>query len=578
MIFARAQDIERYSANGWWGRETLDQIFRENALHNPGGVAVVDAPNRATFAHGTQQRLSYAQLDEAVAAFAARLLTLGLRRDDVVASQLPNIVESIVVLLACARLGLVVSPLLVQFDLHELRDVLEQLRPKLFITVTGFKQRKLAQTAAIACVEYGCLLAVLDDGSTPSDWMNCRPGDKESVRRHGDDLEVEANDIFTVCWTSGTEGKPKGVMRSHNNWMWTGRAMLYGYGEALRKGDVILNASPLVNMAAIGGSFMSWLLCSGTLVLHHPLDMALALRQIRDEHVRVTFMPPAFFVSLLNDPEMLSCADLTCLRAMGTGSTSIPAWAIERMEREFGVEVVNFFGANEGTSLFSSSRQIIDPTQRASFFPRFGWPDYQWPTFPLAEQIESRLVDPETGVEIEKPGHPGELRMRSPGIFPGYFRDEQRTREAFDDQGFFRTGDLFEIAGEGEQRRYLRFVGRSKDIIVRGGLKIAPMELDEILSRHPLLKEAAAFGYADERLGEKVGIAAVPADGRQVTLQDIVTFLKEERLSVYKLPERLLLVEKLPRNALQKILRQQLSSLADERACRANQDRQQLSS
>jgi non-ribosomal peptide synthetase component E (peptide arylation enzyme) len=353
-------------------------------------------------------------------------------------------------------------------------------------------------------------------------------------------------------------------MRSHNNWLWNGRCLFEGF--ELRRGDAILNIRPLVNMAAIGGSFMSWLLTGGRLVLHHPLDIRLALEQIRTEGVNLAYMPPTFFMSLLADASLASRADLSSLRVLGTGSAALSAQAIERMERDYGIEIVNVFGSNEGVGMLSRRQEIPDPAYRASFFPRCGRREVEWPNLAVYMQQESRLVDPATNEEITEPGVAGELRMRSPGIFPGYIGEEELNKKAFDDQGFYCSGDLFEIAGEGALKKYYKFVGRLKDIIVRGGIKIAPAELDELISGHPLLKDAAFFGYADDRLGEKVGVAVVPKAGSPISLADVIGFMKEKHVAVYKLPERLLVLDELPRNAMLKVVRRRLTEIAGARA------------
>jgi acyl-CoA synthetase (AMP-forming)/AMP-acid ligase II len=561
VIAHDAAVVAEYRANGWWGDATVDDLFAAIVAAHPGRLALVDAPNRVDFTNGEPARLTYSELDRAVSAVAGRMALAGVGYDDVVVYQLPNTVEAVIMLLACARIGVICSPVLPQFDENELRPILATLKPRLFVTVSRYRRRDLSEAVQAVCDGTDCTVVVLDQPAH-ADWLSPAAGGAEALARVQAAGRPSADDVFTVCWTSGTEGEPKGAMRSHNNWRWTGRIMVET--ALLQPGDVILNSRPLVNMAAIGGSVMSWLMCAGTLVMHPPLDIPLALRQIRDERVQATFMPPAFFLSLLNDPELAAGSDISSLRVMGTGSATIPSWAIERMETDHGVEIVNFFGANEGTSLLSSPREMPDASHRGSYFPRLGSRGFDWPSVPLAPQIQARLIDLSTGEEIDEPGRPGELRMRSPSIFAGYFGRADLTRNAFDADGYLRTGDLFEIAGEGELGRYYRYVGRSKDIIVRGGLKIAPAELDELLSRHPLLKEAAAFGFEDARLGEKVGVAAVPRQPGTVSLQDIIQYLRDQKVAVFKLPERLMLLDALPRNAMQKVLRRELSRQANE--------------
>ncbi|MBX3477732.1 MAG: acyl--CoA ligase [Brevundimonas sp.] len=559
MIVHDAARAEAFHAKGWWFEETINDLFRASVRRNPEGLALADAPNREDFTTGSPRRLTYAQTDAAVSALAGRMAARGVGKDDVVAAQLPNIVESVLVLLACARLGAVYSPLLPQFDENELKPILANLRPRLFLTVSRFKKRDLSE-APIRLSEGGdCQVVVLDRLDDPDAWW---APDAESETALAEALaqgRACADDVFTVCWTSGTEGEPKGAMRTHNNWRWTGQIMIDSAG--MRPDDVILNTRPLVNMAAIGGSVMPWVMGGGALILHSPMDVGLVIQQIRDEAVNVTFMPPAFFISLLQDEALRASADLSSLRVMGTGSAAIPGWVIGRMETEFGVQIINFFGSNEGMSLLSSPADTPNPEHRGAYFPRLGDPRFDWPALPQSVQITGRLVDVDSGETIDEPGRPGELRMSSPSIFGGYHGRSDLTAAAFDADGFLKTGDLFEIAGQGELARYYRFVGRCKDIIVRGGLKIAPAELDELLSQHPGIKEAATYAIADPRLGEKVAVAVAPHVPGSVSLADIIQFLKDRRVAVFKLPEHMIELDTLPRNALQKVMRRELSQL-----------------
>ena len=171
--------------------------------------------------------------------------------------------------------------------------------------------------------------------------------------------------------------------------------------------------------------------------------------------------------------------------------------------------------------------------------------------------MSTRLVDPDTGLDIDTPGTPGELRVRGPAIFPGYFRAPDMTARAFDSQGYYRTGDLFEIAGE--RRELYRFVGRLKDIIVRGGFNISSEELEALLLAHPKVREAAIVGYPDDNLGERVCAVVVPQAGATLELPELVAFLRtEKKVASYKLPEKLLLLDALPRNPVGKVLKRDL--------------------
>ncbi|MBN9527083.1 MAG: acyl--CoA ligase [Alphaproteobacteria bacterium] len=542
MVPFDAATVAAYRAQGLWRDQTLHDVFAANAAANPGRLALVDAPNRAAFAHGEPRRFDYAGLAALVDRLAAVLLGQGLARDDVMLVQMPNIHELIVLYLAAARLGVVVSPVPVQYRHGELGQIVETLRPKAFCTTARFAGLFLDH------VPFSGRVLVFGPGApTGAVCLDEATGDPvllDAAPRPG------ADDIVTICWTSGTEGRPKGVPKTHNNWMSSGRGL--PRAARLQPGDVILVPFPVINAASIGGLFTPWLGTGGTLVLHHPFDIDVYLGQIRDEGVHYTIAAPALLTAILQKGG--DGGRLGRLRVLGTGSAPPDPWMMRRFEERFGIPVINFFGSNEGILLCADADMIPDPETRARLFPRVG--DDSWPGH--GETVNGgaiRLVDAETGERVTTPGRVAEMRINGPSLLPGYYRPDGFERSGFDDDGFFRTGDLFEITADGG---HIRFVGRSKDLIVRGGMKIAPAELDALLSSHPKMREAAVASFADERLGERVCAFVVPKAGEQVTLDDLCAFLEEKGLARFKWPEKLVVMEALPRNALAKLVRSQL--------------------
>jgi acyl-CoA synthetase (AMP-forming)/AMP-acid ligase II len=300
----------------------------------------------------------------------------------------------------------------------------------------------------------------------------------------------------------------------------------------------------------------AWMWRRGVMVLHQPFDLPVFLKQIADEKINYTIAPPAILNMLLKNEALRASADLTSVRAIGSGSAPLSPWMIEGFLNDHKIEVCNMFGSNEGASLFSGPSQVPDPTDRSRYFPRMGVAGVFWPG-ETAAMIRTRLVDPDTNLEVTTVGQAGELRIAGAATFCGYYKSPQINAEAFDEQGFFKTGDLFEIAGEGAHPRYYRFVGRCKDIIVRGGVNISPAEIDDLLAGWPAVREAAVVGVPDDILGERMCVAVVPVDVAP-TLDDAKAWLKQSGLAVFKLPERLVVLEALPRNAMNKVVRSQL--------------------
>jgi acyl-CoA synthetase (AMP-forming)/AMP-acid ligase II len=559
----REELIREYRGRGWWSDLRITDLFDQAVGSAPAQLAVLDPPNRASLVDGAALRLSFTELADLVDGYALRLHQLGLGRDDMLITQLPNIVEYPALYLAALRLGIVVSPVPMQYRRHELEQIVDLTGARAALTVRTLKGAEhaagLVQLGADRGVQVLCLGADAPPGSTPFTPAPLSDETRAALQAHVAGLGISADDIATVCWTSGTEGLPKGVPRSHNHWIAISYAHLRGAG--IRHGERLLNPFPLINMAAIGGCFMSWLHSAGTLVLHHPLDLAVYLRQIVEERPQYAIAPPALLNMLLKDEKLLAGVDLSCLRCIGSGSAPLDPEMIRGFQQRFGIEVVNVFGSNEGVSLLSNAANAADPVQRARLFPRYGRAEIEWSP-PAPAQIQTRIVDPDTAAEILVTGQPGEMQIRGPTVFDGYFRAPAITAQSFTADGWFRTGDLFELAGDDDPPRFYRFVGRLKQIIVRGGVKIAPEELDTALSQMPEVLEGAVAAYPDPIMGERICAFVVPRPGATPTLDSVRAHFEGQGFAIFKHPERLEFLEQLPRNSVGKVLRADLARLA----------------
>lgn len=553
MILASKAEIAAHTAAGWWGTETVNARFRANAAATPDRLAVADPPNREEIDGTAPKRLTYRELQDLSDAIATGFLDAGLQKGDVVAVQLPNTADLVAVYFAAWRLGLIVTPFPVQWRAHELGDVLNFVGAKAAVTARAIRGHDHGAMFSELKSKCPALANVFIAGETA--WPAA------DAKRLDTLPQADANEAATICWTSGTEARPKGVPRSHNHWMIAGIAC--ADAAQLQPGDAVLNPFPLVNMAAIGGCFMPWLLTGGTLVQHHPFDLPVFLRQLVGEKIAYTVAPPAVLTLLLKEEKLMASLDFSHVRSIGSGSAPLSPWMVKTWQEQYGLPIVNIFGSNEGTCLISGAGDVPDPEERAQFFPRFGVKGLQWPA-KIAGAVETKLIDLQTGEEIAEPGKPGELLIKGATLFAGYFRagDGGGPADAIDKDGFFRTGDVFEIAGPGN--RYYRFVERAKDIIIRGGMNISPGEIDGLLAGLPKIKEAAVVGYADPVMGERICAVAVPADGETLTLDDIRNHLAKADIAAYKLPERLELAPALPRNPLGKVLRRELRSMIGE--------------
>jgi acyl-CoA synthetase (AMP-forming)/AMP-acid ligase II len=317
---------------------------------------------------------------------------------------------------------------------------------------------------------------------------------------------------------------------------------------------VYLSLFPTINMAGFAGVMIPWVITGGKLVLHHPFDLGGFLKQLLMEKVFYTLAPPALLDNLAKSPQW-AAMDKGALKVIGSGSAPLSAWMVKKFQEDFGIGIVNFFGSNEGVALYSSPADFPKPEDRAKFFPRFGVPGFTWHS-EAVKGLRTRLVDPATEEEITAPGIVGELRIAGPSVFPGYYKAPELTAKAFDDHGYFRTGDLFSIAGENLEK--YAFQGRYKDLIIRGGMNISPEEIETLVIGHPKIAEAAAVGYPDERLGERICIVVVPVKDQAITLEEVGEFLREKDIAKYKYPEVLKIVDALPRSPVGKVLKRKL--------------------
>ncbi|MCG8442218.1 MAG: acyl--CoA ligase [Caulobacterales bacterium] len=568
------ETIRLYEERGWWGDRTFMDVFDEAVAEAPDAAALVDPPNRESFVAGAPRRLTFREVSDHADALALILRSHGVGVGDRVLVQLPNIAELPIAYLALGRLGAIVSPVAMQYGAFELDAIVKALDASAVITVGRFQDKDFLADRVEAYRE-PLMVFAFDDGGregvvpvsleapsaapATSGWMTRLLGGGRAPTP--DRPDVSPYDVFTICWTSGTTGTPKGVPRHHNHWF--AQTLAVEDATPIEAGEAMLNPFPLINMAALSGFFFMWPMKRARLVLHHPFDLPVFLQQMAQEKIVYTIAPPAVLNMLVQRADLHEQLDFSHARYIASGSAPLAPAMVQGFKELFDVEIVNFFGSNEGVGLCGGPREVPDPALRATLFPRFGRPDLTWSNR-FAGRCRTKLVDFGAGdAEITAPGQPGELLIDGPNVFDGYLGDDANNRDVFDTDGYFRSGDLFEIAGEGELSRYYRFVGRRKDLIIRGGMNISPAELDVALAGHPKIADCAVVSYADATMGEKVALVATPREGETLSLADVTSYLDSIGMAKFKWPERLVLAEALPRNPLNKVVRHELKAFLD---------------
>ena len=551
-----AERIAEWVGAGAWTDDTVQQIFADRVAEFGPELAIVDPPNKRDLVDLEPCRRTWNELSEQVDRLAAVLLQHGIGEGDILAVQLPNIVELAVAYLAGWRVRAIVSPLPVQYRRHELVELGNIAEIAAFLTSDRIGQRDAAADVVSMRADIPSLRTVLYFGPSHVDGAHGLSAamdtvDTSAVAAYADAHPVDPNDCITICWTSGTESRPKGVPRAHYEWLVMSWDTVYS--PDLRHESRILNPFPMVNMAGINGVLLPWLRVGCVLVQHQPFDLPIFLQQIAAERITYTLAPPALLALLLQREEILAAGDISSVRQIGSGSAPLQEWMVKGWYDRHGISIINFFGSNEGISLMTDVKQMTDPGQRARFFPRYGG-GRRW-SFPAAQHTSIKLIDPDTGAEVTEPGHPGELYLRGPSLFAGYL-DAAHVPSPFDPDGYLKTGDVFVI--DGENNEFLRYVDRRKDLIIRGGMNVAPAELETMIASHPAVAEVAVVGYPDDVLGERVCAVVVPKPSTSIDLPAVIAHLSAQQIASYKLPERLAVREALPRNPVGKILKRQL--------------------
>jgi len=540
MILASPESIKHWTETGAWGTKTMVDYFKEHVKNQPDMVCLVDPLNKPALLGLEPERLTYSELDRRIDATAEALVARGICKDDIIMVQLPNCWELAMLYLAITRAGALISPMPVQWRSSELGHILEKTQAKAFITVEefgGFQHRKMGEDLQ---AKFSSLKQIITLGEI-------REMSQGPVTGNLDDIPLDANDILTLCWSSGTEAVPKGCPLSHNNWIF--QSTLCFACAPVNPGDNLITAGPLVNMASLGTVFMPWLFGGGKFVLNHPFDGPTFILQLIIEEIHYTLLVPAVVNALLKHPKVDEF-DLSKMNAITIGAAPPSLWSVKELKRRWGIEFGNIWGMNEGPANISGPSNIPDMEKRIDHFPQYGKPGSNWVEISeIMKYVDMKVVDPVSGKALLEEGQIGELHYRGPNVIAGYFRSPENTAKAFDADGFFNTGDLFQV----KDNDCIGFFDRSKDIIIRGGFNISAQEVENLLLGHPVVLDAAAVAMPDETLGERLCVYVVPKPGETVTLESIKSFMTEKGIAVYKLPERLEIIDAIPRNPVGKI-------------------------
>ena len=481
------------------GELTLGRWIRDRARTTPGRVAIDFCGAETT----------YAELDERSERLAAGLLEAGLTRGDRVATLTGTSPEHVVVFFACAKAGLILMPMNTRLAAPELRFQLEDAEPALLLASDEHAETARGLHGTVAGLEE----LVTEQHKLAFDG----PDD-------GDGL--------LLVYTSGTTGKPKGALLTHANCFWTN--LSFDRVAGLGGEDTVLQVLPQFH---VGGWNVQPLLAwwkGATVVLEPAFEPERALRLIAEKHVTTMMGVPATYLFLAQEPGFAT-ADLWTLRRAVVGGAPMPEALLETWHAR-GIEIVQGYGLTE-----AAPNVLCLPPEDAARKRGFAGKPYP--------HVDVALRDTESGRILDGPAE-GELVVKGPNVFAGYWRNPEATAEAFAD-GWLLTGDVAARDDEG----YYRIVGRTKDMVISGGENVYPAEIENVLHEHAAVAEAAVVGVPDERWGE-VCLAFVVLRA-ETSEEDLLEHCRA-RLARYKVPKAVRFVESLPRNAMNKVVKSEL--------------------
>ena len=498
------------------------------------------------------RELSYRQLQDEVDALAAYLQQVcGVARGDRVLLHMQNCPQFVIGFYAILRADAVVVPVNPMLLIDELRHTVEDSGARVALSA----QELLPQLQPLrveGLIEHAIIARYADyvgDSDDPMpDWVrHSHPSAFDSIFTPWDKAisaakppaphQAGPNDLACMPYTSGTTGRPKGCMHTHRNMMFpVVSAALWAGGSPDHK---VLACLPMFHVTGMQISMNTAIYTSATLIIMPRWDRDLAGRWITRYRITSWTSIPTMMIDFLSNPK-LGDYDISSLKRVTGGGAAMPAAIAQKLLDLTGLRYMEGYGLSE-TIATTHSNPIQNLKQQCLGIPIFS--------------VDSRVIDPETHAVLP-PNEVGEIIMRGPQIFQGYWGDEAKTREAFvqiDGKSFFRSGDLGYIDDQG----FFFFTDRLKRMINASGYKVWPAEVEAMMYRHPAIRECCIISAKDDYRGETVKAVVVLKDGASLTSEDLIQWAREQ-MAAYKVPRLVAFVDALPKSATGKVMWRQL--------------------
>lgn len=479
-----------------------------------------------------ERRLSYGEFAARIDRLAGALAERGIGKGDRVAGLLLNSIPFLELTFACARLGAIFVPLNFRLSPAEIGYILADCGARIVVYHAVFAPLLAPALAADPALVTVPVDSVSREDGQPSydEWM-------ASARSLTEKPRVSQQDVHVMMYTSGTTGHPKGAMLTHGNTTWNAINLMLSE-NALSTDDVVLTVAPMFHIGGLNIHTLPALYKGIPVVLLPRFEPHETLRTIARERVTALFLVPSMWLMLSQLPDF-DAYDLSSLRVLVSGGAPCPIPVIEFFQRR-GLRFVEGFGMTET----APNACILDSADAVRKNGSVGKP---------LMHMQMRIVDDQD--RDVTPGEVGELVVRGPNVFVGYWNRPEATAEAFRG-GWFHTGDLARQDEEG----YFYIVDRKKDMLISGGENVYPTEVEQVLYRHPKVVEVAVVGAPDPLWGEIPVLVVAPKEGEHLTLEEVRAFC-EGKLAHFKIPKRIVEVAALPRNAAGKVLKRELRRL-----------------
>jgi len=477
----------------------------------------LDDPTRLAIEELDGTRISYADLIARAGQMANVLVARGVKVGDRVAAQTEKSVPALVLYLATVRAGAIYLPLNTAYTLNELEYFITDAEPSLVVCDPA-KAEGIGKIAAKVGAKIETLGA--DGKGSLTEAAGKASPDFATVPRGNDDLAA-------ILYTSGTTGRSKGAMLSHDN-LASNSLSLVGYW-GFSKDDVLIHALPIYHTHGLFVASNVTLFARASMIFLPKFDPDLIIKLMA--RATVLMGVPTFYTRLLQNPG-LSKQSSRHMRLFISGSAPLLADTHREWSARTGHAVLERYGMTE-TNMNTSNPYDGDRVPGAVGFPLPG--------------VSLRVTDPETGKELAR-DEIGMIEVKGPNVFKGYWRMPEKTKTEFRDDGFFITGDLGKVDGKG----YVHIVGRGKDLVISGGFNVYPKEIESEIDAMPGVVESAVIGVPHADFGEGVTAVVVCNKGAAVTEASVLNGL-EGRLAKFKMPKRVFVVQELPRNAMGKV-------------------------